>query len=115
MDINYPKSARSNSGVQFTDTSGNKFYVRGNFLNVTSSLVSRIDSTVVLANPYTGIFAANQQGDMAYSDGGLTRTQIAIIKAWYFADPNIPDIWKYGPNNSGIFKYRKSGNIVTKH
>jgi hypothetical protein len=37
-----------------------------------------------------------------------------LIKAWYFADPNIPDVWKYGTGNSGIFKYRKSGTIIRR-
>ena len=116
LDIWYPKSARSNGAVQYTDGSGNKFYVKGNYLNVTSSLVSRIDSTLLLANPYTGVYATNHQGDMAYSDGGLTPSDIALIKAWYFGDPNIPDVWKYGNNNVGIFKYRKSPNtIIIKH
>jgi hypothetical protein len=114
MDIIYPKSARSNTSVQYTDTSGNKFYAKGNYLNVTSSLISRIDTTILLANPYTGTFAASNQGDMAYSDGGLTPSQIATVKAWYFADPNIPDQWKYGPNSTGIFKM-KSGSVIAKH
>ncbi|MBL0133683.1 MAG: hypothetical protein IPP79_06615 [Chitinophagaceae bacterium] len=114
LDIMYPKSVRSNSTVQFTDGSGNKFYVKGNPLNATSSLISRIDSTLLLANPYTGIYATNHQGDMAYGDGGLKRTEIALIKAWYFADPNVPDVWKYGVNNVGIFKYRKTGKIIMK-
>lgn len=114
LDIMYPKSVRSNSTVQFTDGSGNKFYVRGNPLNATSSLISRIDSTLLLANPSTGLFATTHQGDMAYGDGGLKRSEIAIIKAWYFADPNIPDVWKYGVNNAGIFKYRKTGKIIMK-
>lgn len=100
--------------MQFTDGSGNKFYVKGNPLNASSSLISRIDSTLLLANPYTGIYATNHQGDMAYGDGGLKRTEIALIKAWYFADPNIPDVWKYGVNNVGIFKYRKTGKIIMK-
>jgi hypothetical protein len=113
LDIMYPKSARSNSSVQYTDpVTGAKFYVKGNYLNVTSSLVSRIDSTLLLANPFTGIFATNHQGDMAYGDGGLKSSEVALIKAWYFADPNIPDVWKYGTNNSGIFKYRKSATII---
>jgi len=113
LDINYPKALRSNSTVVYS-SNGNNFYVRGNNLNSTSSLVSRIDSTVLLANPFTGVFASSHQGDMAYSDGGLTRNDIALIKAWYFADPNIPDIWKYGVGNAGIFKYRKSGTIIKK-
>lgn len=114
FDIYYPKSARSNTTVQFTDGSGNKFYVRGNNLNVTSSLISRIDSTILLANPFTGVYNATHQGDMAYGDGGLKRNEIALIKEWYFLDPNIPDVWKYGPTGAGIFKYRKTGKIITK-
>lgn len=113
LDIWYPKSARSNSSVQYTDPiTGTKFYAKGNYLNVSSSLVSRIDSTLLLANPFTGVFATNHQGDMAYGDGGLRSSEVAIIKAWYFADPNVPDVWKYGIGNAGIFKYRKTGTII---
>jgi hypothetical protein len=114
MDIKYPKSIRANSSVVFTDANGNKFYCKGNPLNATSSLVSRIDSTLLLANPFTGVYATSQQGDMAYGDGGMKPNEIALIKAWYFADPNIPDVWKYGTNNVGIFKYRKTSNIIVK-
>jgi hypothetical protein len=115
MDIMYPKSARSNSTVQYTDpVTGVKYYSKGNYLNVTSSLITRIDSTLLLANPFTGVYATNHQGDMAYGDGGLKSHEIALIKAWYFADPNVPDVWKYGVNNAGIFKYRKSGLIIKK-
>jgi len=114
LDIFYPKSARSNSSVQYTDANGNKFYAKGNYLNVTSSLVTRIDSTLLLANPFTGVYATSHQGDMAYGDGGLKPHEVALIKAWYFSDPNIPDVWKYGIDNSGIFKYRKSGTIIKK-
>jgi len=114
LDIFYPKSARSNSSVQYTDANGNKFYAKGNYLNVTSSVVTRIDSTLLLANPFTGVFATSHQGDMAYGDGGLKPHEVALIKAWYFSDPNIPDVWKYGIDNAGIFKYRKSGNIIKK-
>lgn len=115
MDIMYPKSARSNSSVQYTDPVTLKnYYAKGNYLNVTSSLVTRVDSTLLLANPFTGAFATSHQGDMAYGDGGLKPHEIALIKAWYFADPNIPDVWKYGNGNAGIFKYRKSGNIIRR-
>ena len=51
---------------------------------------------------------------MAYGDGGLKPHEVALIKAWYFADPNIPDVWKYGNANAGIFKYRKTGTIIKK-
>ena len=115
MDIWYPKSIRSNSSVVYTDpVTLKQYYVRGNYLNATSSMVSRVDSTVVLANPFTGVFAANHQEDMAYGDGGLKPNEVALIKAWYFADPNIPDVWKYGNNNTGIFKYRKTGTIIRR-
>lgn len=113
MDIMYPKSARSNSSVQYTNPSTLvTYYVKGNYLNVTSSVVTRIDSTLLLANPFTGVFATSHQGDMAYGDGGLKSHEIALIKAWYFADPNIPAVWKYGNANAGIFKYRKTGTII---
>jgi len=112
MDIAYPKSARSIGTVQFTDGSGKKFYVKGDYLNVTSSLISRIDSTILLANPRTKVFAATHQGDMAFGDGGLKSSEIALVKAWYFADPNVPTVWKYGTDGSGIFKYRKTGTII---
>jgi hypothetical protein len=115
LDINYPKSLRANSTVAYTDpVTLKQYYVKGNYLNATSSLISRIDSTLLLANPYNGVYATSQQGDMAYGDGGLKANEIALIKAWYFNDPNIPDVWKYGTANAGIFKYRKSGNII-KH
>jgi hypothetical protein len=113
MDIMYPKSVRSNSSVQYTDPVTLKtYYAKGNNLNASSSMVTRCDSTLLLANPFTGVFATSHQGDMAYGDGGLKAHEVALIKAWYFADPNIPTVWKYGINNAGIFKYRKTGNII---
>jgi hypothetical protein len=113
MDIMYPKSVRSNSSVQYTNpTTLITYYVKGNYLNASSSMVSRIDSTLLLANPFTGVYATSHQGDMAYGDGGLKSHEIALIKAWYFADPNIPTVWKYGNANAGIFKYRKTGTII---
>jgi hypothetical protein len=86
-------------------------------------MISRIDSTILLANPWTTfpasgftapVFATSHQGDMAYSDGGMSSSDIALVKAWYFADPNIPDVWKFGNANAGIFKYRKTGTIIKK-
>ncbi|MBK6380422.1 MAG: hypothetical protein IPF72_12185 [Chitinophagaceae bacterium] len=113
MDIMYPKSARSNSSVQYINpTTLITYYVKGNYLNVSSSMVSRVDSTLLLANPFTGVYATSHQGDMAYGDGGLKAHEIALIKAWYFADPNVPTVWKYGNANAGIFKYRKTGTII---
>lgn len=113
MDIMYPKSIRSSSSVLYTNpTTLTTYYVSGNYLNATSSLVTRIDSTLLLANPFTGVYATAHQGDMAYGDGGLKSHEVALIKAWYFADPNIPTVWKYGNSNAGIFKYRKTGNII---
>jgi len=113
LDVMYPKSARSNSSVQYTNpVTLMKYYVKGNYLNVTSSLISRIDSTILMANPYTGVYATSADGSMAYQDGGLKPHEVALIKAWYFADPNIPNVWKYGTNNAGIFKYKKTGTVI---
>lgn len=113
MDIMYPKSIRSSNSVLYTNPATlQTYYVSGNYLNATSALVTRIDSSLLLANPYTGVYATAHQGDMAYGDGGLKSHEIALIKAWYFADPNIPTVWKYGNANAGIFKYRKTGTII---
>jgi hypothetical protein len=113
MDILYPKSIRTTSAIVYTNpTTLTTHYVSGNYLNASSSMISRIDSTLVLANPYTGVYATSHQGDMAYGDGGLKPHEVALIKAWYFADPNVPTVWKYGTANAGIFKYRKTGTII---
>ncbi len=114
LDIMYPKSLRANSSVAFTDGNGKGFYVKGDNYNAASTLMSRVDSTILVANPRTKIFATSQQGDMAYGDGGLRSSEIAIIKGWYFNDPKIPDAWKFGLDGTGIFKYRKTGTVVTK-
>ena len=114
LDIIVPKSVRSNSAVVFIDGTGKKFYVKGDNLNAGSTLLSRVDTTLVLANPRTKIWATKNQGDMAWSDGGLRPSDVAIIKAWYFTDPNIPDVWKYGTDGAGIFKYTYSGKIIVK-
>jgi hypothetical protein len=111
----YPKSVRSNTSIVYTDpVSGKAYRVRGDYLNASSSVLSRVDSTIILANPRTGVYNTTHQGAMAYDDGGLSPSEIAIIKGWYFLDPNIPEVWKYGIGNAGIFKYRKTGNIIKK-
>jgi hypothetical protein len=115
FDAHYPKSLRTSGSVLYTSPSGVKYYNRGNVLDATSSLISRVDSTLLLANPATKVWATRHQGDMAYGDGGLNRSEIALVKAWYFADPNIPDVWKYGTDGNGIFKYKKSGTIIKKN
>lgn len=112
MDIMYPKSIRSSANAYWVN--GVRVNSRGDYLNASSSLVSRIDSTLVLANPRTGVYATNHQADMAWGDGGYAPSNIALIKAWYFLDPNVPDVWKYGLSNAGIFKYRKTGTIIKK-
>jgi hypothetical protein len=114
LDILAPKSIRSNSSVVFINSAGKSFYVKGDNLNASSSLLSRVDTTILLANPRTKVWATKNQGDMAYSDGGLRPSDVAIIKAWYFSDPNIPDVWKYGTDGAGIFKYTYSGKIIVK-
>jgi hypothetical protein len=126
FDIWYPKGVRTQSRIVYTDPVTLKgYYVQGDYLvkpvtasptstNPISSFISRIDSTLLVASPKTKVFNTVHHGDMAYGDGGLTRSEIALIKAWYFADPNVPDVWKYGLDGTGIFKYRKSGNIIRK-
>jgi len=114
MDIIYPKSIRSNSSVQYTHpTRGQKYYVKGNPLTSTDCFIRRMDSTIIYRNPIT-LVATTKNGSMAYDDGGFSPSEVALFKAWYFADPNIPDVWKYGLNNQGIFSYRKTGNFITK-
>lgn len=114
MDILYPKSVRTNSSVVYTDpVTTRAYYVRGNPLVSTDCFIRRIDSTLIYRNPLT-LAEASVSGNMAYDDGGVKPSEIALIKAWYFADPNIPDVWKYGINNVGIFKYRKSGTFITR-
>ncbi len=111
MDIMYPKNLRSNSSVQFTDpNTGNRFYVKGNYLNSNDCFVRRMDSTIVYINPVTGL-PQSKSGNMAWDDGGFTPSEVALFKAWYFADPNVPDVWKYGPSNIGIYK-RRSGTLI---
>lgn len=114
MDILYPKSIRTNSSVVYTDPSTLKqYYVRGNPLVATDCFVRRMDSTLLYRNPLT-LIETTKNGSMAYDDGGFKPSEVALFKAWYFADPNIPDVWKYGIGNVGIFKYRKTNNYIIK-
>ncbi len=114
LDIIAPKGVRSNSTVVFIDANKKSFYVKGDQYNSSSTLLSRVDTTIVLANPRTKVWATKTQGDMAYSDGGLRPSDVAIIKGWYFSDPNIPASWKFGLDGAGIFKYTYSGKIIVK-
>ncbi|MBP6286004.1 MAG: hypothetical protein KTQ13_00405 [Ferruginibacter sp.] len=112
LDILYPKSVRSNSSVQYTDpVTLKQYYAKGDYLNSNDNFIRRMDSTLIYHNVRTGV-AQSKNGSMAYDDGGAKPSEIALIKAWYFADPNIPAVWKYGPTNAGIFKYIKSGNFI---
>ncbi len=115
FDINYPKGIRSNTAVAYTDpTSKKAYYVKGDIYNTTSSIIYRLDSTMLMANPRTGVFTTSNTGGMANQDGGIKPAEIALIKAWYFSDPNIPDVWKYGITGTGIYKYKVSGKLITK-
>lgn len=114
MDILYPKSVRTVNSVVYTDPVTLKgYYVRGNPLVATDCFVRRMDSTLIYRNPLT-LVETSKNGSMAYDDGGFSPSEVALFKAWYFADPNIPDVWKYGNANVGIFKYRKTGNYIIK-
>lgn len=119
MDIMYPKNVRTNSTVQYTDpVTLKQYYVKNDYLNSNDNFIRRLDSTLIYHNIKTGV-AQSKNGSMAYDDGGAKPSEVALIKAWYFADPNIPDIWKYGPTLStpaqpGIFKYLKTNNFIIK-
>ncbi|HEU5165691.1 MAG TPA: c-type cytochrome domain-containing protein [Chitinophagaceae bacterium] len=113
MDVYIPKNIRSNSSVVYTSPGGVQYYSKSDPLNSNDCFIRRIDSTLLFLNPQTGTVNA-VNGSMAYQDGGLKPSEVALIKAWYFADPNIPDVWKYGKTNTGIFKYAKSGNFIIK-
>lgn len=113
MDIMYPKGIRSNSSVVYIDpVTAQKYYVRGDYLNSSNNFLARIDSTLLPANPRLGTWATSNSGDMAWGDGGLTPSEVALIKIWYFLDPNVPAVWKYGINNAGLFKYKVSGKVI---
>lgn len=114
LDIMHPKGIRSNTGVVFTDGSGKKYYARGDQYNTSSLFLWYLDSTLLSANLRTKVWGTSAGGSMAYDDGGLTSSEVALVKAWYFADPNIPDVWKYGLDGNGIFRYKASGNIIKK-
>lgn len=114
MDIKYPKSVRTNSSVVYTDpTTLKTYYVRGNPMLSTDCFIRRIDSTLIYINQVTGV-EASVSGNMSWDDAGYKPAEIALIKAWYFADPNIPDVWKYGNNNQGIFKYKRTGTRIRR-
>jgi hypothetical protein len=103
LDILYPKAIRNSTGAN-----------KGDYLNNNESFIRRIDSTLIYSNPRTGV-AQSKNGGMAYGDDGhWTPEEIALVKAWYFADPNIPDVWKYGISNQGIFKYTIGGKVIKK-
>jgi hypothetical protein len=112
FDILYPKNVRSNSGVVYTDPiTLRQYYAKGDPLNSGDNFLRRMDSTLIYHNVRTGL-AASKSGNMAWDDGGANPSEVALIRAWYFADPNIPNVWKYGLSNTGIFKYAKSGNFI---
>ncbi|MFZ9386357.1 MAG: c-type cytochrome domain-containing protein [Chitinophagaceae bacterium] len=114
MDVLYPKSIRSSTSVVYTDpVTLKQYYVRGNPLLATDCLIRRVDSSLIYRNPLT-LTETSKNGSMAYDDGGMKPSEIALLKAWYFADPNIPEVWKYGNNNVGIFKYRNTGNFIIR-
>ena len=75
-----------------------------------------IDSSVIPYYVRTGA-AASKGGGMANTDGHFTSSEIAIVKAWYFLDPNIYDAWKFGIGANGlnyIFTYVNGGKPITK-
>lgn len=113
LDIYYPKAIRSSANTY--KVNGVAVNCKGDYYNGTSTLLTRVDSTLLLKNMRTGVWGTSVNVGMTYSDGGMGKNDIPIIKAWYFSDPNIPDTWKFGSDGTGIFKFVKSGNIITKH
>lgn len=121
MDIMYPKGQRSvgagrgqvTAPPSYTDpVTLQKYWVRGDHLASTNSFLREIDSSLIYRNPRS-LVGTTKGGAMSYEDGGLNPSEIALIKAWYFGDPNIPDVWKYGSSNEGIFKHA-SGNYIKR-
>lgn len=121
MDIMYPKGQRSVGAgrnqttappVYIDPVTSQPYWVKGDHLASSDCLIREIDSTLIYSNPRNHT-ATSRGGGMSDDDGGLKPSEIALIKAWYFADPNVPDIWKYGSDNEGIFKY-KSGTVIKK-
>lgn len=113
FDILYPKSVRTNAAVVYTSPGGAKYYCRGNNLNSTDCFIRRIDSTIIYTNQITGI-DATASGNMTWDDSHWSPSEIALVKEWYFADPNIPDAWKYGKTGQSIFRYKKTGTKILK-
>ncbi|MFL9482428.1 c-type cytochrome domain-containing protein [Chitinophagaceae bacterium LWZ2-11] len=100
FDVNYPKGGRN-------------YATPYNYATASYNLLTRVDSSLIFVNSYTNT-SSPVNGSMAKQDGHLTPSEIALIKAWYFADPNILDQWKYGTSNQGIFKDIASGKMITK-
>ncbi len=112
FDVLYPKNVRSNTTVQYTNPITLKqYWVKGDPYNSGDNFLRRMDSTLLYHNVRTGAITS-KSGNMAWDDGGAKPSEVALIRAWYFADPNIPNEWKYGFSNTGIFKYAKSGNFI---
>jgi len=119
MDITYPKNVRNLSGsssAPFIWVNGVKCYSKGNFWNSNDCFIRRIDTTLIYKNVWTGADQSTD-GSMAWDDGGLKPSEVALIKAWYFGDPNIPDRWKYGPTETGgfpIYRYKATGKEIKR-
>lgn len=112
MDIMYPKNIRSNSAIVYTDpVTLKKYYTKGDYFNSNDCFMRRMDSTIVYYNVRTKV-ATTPSGNMAWDDGGLSPSEVALFKQWYFSEPNIPNAWKYGLNNEGIFMYKKTGKWI---
>lgn len=108
FNISYPLAFRATTTS--TAVAPNKdLFTAANSLS--NNLLAKVDSTLYFKNVAKG----TNSGNMAYKDGHMTSSEIAIIKAWYFADPNIPDLWKYGNGTLPAFKDTKGNPIVKKN
>jgi hypothetical protein len=105
FDAQYPKGNRTSNNTA----------TRNDYLNGNTTILRRIDSSLQYSNVRTGVWAANTDGAMARStDGGLSPSDVAIIKAWYFLEPNISDTWKFGTAGAGIFRYAGTQKVITQ-
>jgi hypothetical protein len=105
LDMTIPKGIRTGSTTDYLTGGGS------------SSLLGEIDSSLMVRTPRasaSGSAFSAARGGMASGDGGFNNSDVALIKAWFFLDPNIPDVWKFGIGNAGIFQYKTATAPITK-
>ncbi|MDH7464009.1 c-type cytochrome [Chitinophagaceae bacterium 26-R-25] len=102
FNICYPNALRS---VTVTNKVTKDLFASATSGN--NNLLAKVDATISFKG-----FA--KSGNMASGDGHLKSSEVAIIKGWYFLDPNIPDVWKYGNGTTPAFKDAQGNPILKK-